>query len=424
MLTLMHVASNCEPYSEEDGVVFIKYHLHQQYPVAVKRLFPGWQVGRMRIVESGHGKKSNYTIFLIISVSYFTSRVGLPISPTDWKVVLGRLKLTGRQTRGLESNVSKIIPHENYTHFEKGDDIALVRLTNPVNYSRDISPVCLPYSDHRFSFGTQCWLSGWGDIASNVSLPNPMALQEMAMDLLTIDTCNCIYSNLRNRRIVNPALPGMVCAMTPDRMRGPCKGDSGGPLVCLENGHWFQAGIMSFSMGCGQFYGPTLLTETKSYASWIQQHVEGATFADQMMSRPNTTDKYMCIDEHGQLSSLGGVEVKLLGPKTCNCVYNKTSEHGQEIPITPEMLCATPYRWNMRCEEGIGDPLVCNHNGVWFLAGISSFGKGCGTVVRPGVYTAVSAYEEWIMQLAWSAYYDVQKPPLPTASDEDTCLHI
>lgn len=45
-------------------------------------------------------------------------------------------------------------------------------------------------------------------------------------------------------------------------------------------------------------------------------------------------------------------------------------------------------------------------------------------MIRPGVYTAASAYQEWIMGIAWSAYYDIQTDPRPEAKDDDTCLNV
>nr|XP_056720186.1 serine protease 53 [Euleptes europaea] len=497
----------------------------------------------------------------ILTAGHCFYEVGYKIVPADWKVVLGRLQLTGDQFRGEERDVAEIIVHENYADYKKGYDIALVRLALPVWFSRDISPICLPHADHQFAFGTQCWVTGWGDIGMNTSLSDPMHLQEMTLDLLSRDTCNCIFNNLRDRKIARPALPRMICAMTPDSKRGPCKGDSGGPLVCLEDGRWFQAGIMSFSMGCESLHGPIILTETKAYADWIQSHVNGATFANQTEPRPNTTDKYLCtgcgklkrdtpgsgaeglwpwyvslqyqgqhacggtlisekwivtaaqcfigrqepaawkvllgekeiglkrgwqarrtlqhiilhgayinvtegddiaaamldhpvefndriraictpyethkfpfgstcwtrgrtIDENHPQGTLGGVEVKILGPRACNCRHNLTSEFGHEIAITSQMLCATPHKSTMRCEKTVGEPLICNDKGSWFLAGISSFGKGCGTVVRPGVYTAVTAHQHWIMESVWSAFYDMQLPPVPVAKDDGDCLAI
>ena len=35
-------------------------------------------------------------------------------------------------------------------------------------------------------------------------------------------------------------------------------------------------------------------------------------------------------------------------------------------------------------------------NGKWLLLGITSNGDGCGRANRPGVYTLVSKYMEWI----------------------------
>lgn len=84
--------------------------------------------------------------------------------PSPWKVVLGRLQLSGGTLPGVTRNVSEIITHEAYKDYTKGMDIALLRLAEPVSFSRDIAPVCLPYSSHQFAFGSQCWATGWGRV--------------------------------------------------------------------------------------------------------------------------------------------------------------------------------------------------------------------------------------------------------------------
>ena len=44
-----------------------------------------------------------------------------------------------------------------------------------------------------------------------------------------------------------------------------------------------------------------------------------------------------------------------------------------------------------------GGPLSCRHDsGHWFVAGITSWGHGCGRVGYPGVYTRVTSIREWI----------------------------
>ncbi|XP_008851827.1 coagulation factor XI isoform X1 [Nannospalax galili] len=67
--------------------------------------------------------------------------------------------------------------------------------------------------------------------------------------------------------------------------------------------------------------------------------------------------------------------------------------------ITSKMICAG-YKEGGKdaCKGDSGGPLSCKHNEVWHLVGITSWGEGCGQKERPGIYTNVVKYVDWILE--------------------------
>lgn len=61
------------------------------------------------------------------------------------------------------------------------------------------------------------------------------------------------------------------------------------------------------------------------------------------------------------------------------------------------MICAgLPAGGVDTCQGDSGGPLSIQSNGTTYLAGITSFGAGCGAPAFPGIYTRVSAFLSWI----------------------------
>ncbi|XP_044870490.1 serine protease 27-like [Mauremys mutica] len=204
-----------------------------------------------------------------------------PISPpkgnssdSAYRVTLGEHQLSNPSPSWVSSPVRQILVHPDYNRGTRSADIALVKLTEPVRYTDEILPICLPGPSHSFPGNHTCWVTGWGTTASAVSLPPPKTLQEVPVQLMDTAACNALYNiDLAPNIGRDPIKPNMICASYAEGKRDSCQGDSGGPLTCDHNGTWFLMGVVSWGDGCGQPNRPGVYVWTVAYGEWIWGHM-------------------------------------------------------------------------------------------------------------------------------------------------------
>ncbi|KAG7504788.1 transmembrane protease serine 9-like [Solea senegalensis] len=181
-------------------------------------------------------------------------------------VYLGRQSQEGSNPHEESRTVAHIIIHPSFDSSSNNNDIALLKLSSPVNFTNYILPVCLAASDSTFHNGTDAWVTGWGNKALGEPLPSPQNLTEVQVPVVGNRQCQCSYGR-------SSISENMMCAGPQAGGKGPCHGDGGGPLVSKQNGTWIQAGITSFGLGCALPNFPAVYTRVSQYQSWINSHV-------------------------------------------------------------------------------------------------------------------------------------------------------
>ncbi|KAK4311940.1 hypothetical protein Pmani_016606 [Petrolisthes manimaculis] len=161
----------------------------------------------------------------------------------------------------LRSKVEQIIVHQNYDATTVNNDIALFKLSEPVEYSNGVQPICLPCSVTPETLqGQKGTVTGWGTTSAGGDTSK--VLQEVELSLLSTTQCQTYLGNT----VTN----NMMC--TYSQGKDACQGDSGGPLVWQGQEAQYQlVGVVSWGYGCAGINTPGVYTKVINYITWIEE---------------------------------------------------------------------------------------------------------------------------------------------------------
>merc|ERR550534_64168 len=104
---------------------------------------------------------------------------------SDYMITLGSHDRDNTDSTQVDSKLGDIWVHENYDSRTLDNDIALLKLENPVAFTDHISPACINTLD--FPADKMCVVTGWGDQETTV---DNSALQEVYVPIIDTATCN------------------------------------------------------------------------------------------------------------------------------------------------------------------------------------------------------------------------------------------
>merc|ERR1711970_352195 len=171
----------------------------------------------------------------------------------------------------MRPRVEKTIVYEKFNRKYFANDIALLKLQDPVNFNKhpNIRPICLPSNSRENYAGSRAIVTGWGATGEHEDVSD--VLLEATVTVLSDSEC-------RRHDSVICAIP--TGTTVDDSLQGSCVGDSGGPLISRRPGQtsYRLIGVVSFTTvgNCMKKGAPGGFAEITHFLTWIKDHIEGS----------------------------------------------------------------------------------------------------------------------------------------------------
>lgn len=223
--------------------------------VAVRHSWP-WQVGLYYY--------SQYCAGTLINKQWVLTAAHCDVfGVNDFKVHLGFHNITDtNEITGKIVTPKLIISHPDFNDYTLENDVALIKLTEPVTFTNEIKPICLP-GGRKVNVNDQGYVIGWGTVDADGGGDSSPLLRQVKVPVRTNSSCSLKYFDDYKK-------DSQLCAGVTDvnAEKDSCQGDSGGPYFMYDTDKksYYQVGIVSYGIKCA---GDGVYTRVSYYEDWI-----------------------------------------------------------------------------------------------------------------------------------------------------------
>jgi secreted trypsin-like serine protease len=221
-----------------------------------------WQVS----VQSGTG--SHFCGGSVLNANWVLTANHCVDGGGTMRVAAGSTTRSGMSSTGQIRSVAQVVRYSGYVTPEQGKDVALLRLSSPLDLSGpNVKAIPIVTAADAAAGvtapGVVARVTGWGTLTSGGSTL-PDTLQTVDVNLISNTQAQSAYtSETITADQLGAAAPG----------KDSCQGDSGGPLTVMKGSTRVLAGVVSWGYGCADARYPGMYARVSSFESWINSTI-------------------------------------------------------------------------------------------------------------------------------------------------------